>query len=87
MKEEIKAWNGRKKSVLKREVKVDSNSHTEECFQWYRGIIRLRIGRFEVVEGATNLDLEQEHNHTQQHPGPIRVFLCLQFDVNYAYHV
>ncbi|KAJ8644839.1 hypothetical protein MRB53_006587 [Persea americana] len=70
MKEGIKEWNGRKKSVLKGEVEVDSNRHSEEYFQWYRGITRLRIGRFEVVEGATNPDLEQEHNHIQQDPGP-----------------
>lgn len=69
MKEGIKEWNGRKKSVLKGEVEVDSNRHSEEYFQWYRGITKLRIGRFEVMEGTTNLDLEQEHNHTQQDPG------------------
>ncbi|KAJ8630071.1 hypothetical protein MRB53_023394 [Persea americana] len=34
MKEEIKEWNGRKKSVLKGEVEVDSNSHSDECSQW-----------------------------------------------------
>ena len=32
MKEGIEEWNGRKKSVLKGEVKVDSNRHSEECF-------------------------------------------------------
>ncbi|RWR73459.1 hypothetical protein CKAN_00173800 [Cinnamomum micranthum f. kanehirae] len=58
------------KSVLEGEVEVDSNRHSDEYFQWYRSITRLRIGRFEVVEGATNPDLEQEHNHTQQDPGP-----------------
>ncbi|KAJ8633583.1 hypothetical protein MRB53_026919 [Persea americana] len=70
MKEGIKEWNGRKKLVLKGEVEVDSNHHSEEYFQWYRGITRLRIGRFEVVEGATNPDLEQQHNGTQQDLGP-----------------
>lgn len=69
MKEGIKEWNGRKKSVLKGEVEVDSNRHSEEYFQWYRGITKLRIGQFEVMEGTTNPDLEQEHNHTQQDPG------------------
>ncbi|XXG77684.1 hypothetical protein AAC387_Pa08g1792 [Persea americana] len=59
MKEGIKEWNGRKNLVLKGEVEVDSNHHSEEYFQWYRGITRLRIERFEVVEGATNPDLEQ----------------------------
>ncbi|RWR90909.1 serine/threonine-protein phosphatase 7 long form [Cinnamomum micranthum f. kanehirae] len=70
MKEGIKEWKDRKKSVLKGEVELDSNRHSDEYFQWYRGITRLRIGRFEVVEGNTNPDLEQENNHTQQGPGP-----------------